>query len=223
MNIEAIVISNRQSGLHMYSKSYYLIKDHQNELLSGFIQAITLISNEIVGKERLEEIKVESDKIKGVEKIIELDFKHFNFFISDYKDLRIIFILKEKASERFKTKIAGFLASLDKRFPNKFKNWNGEVNELAKVLPTLINKHFQLYFREQFKINPDIDKDLIVKEEELNKMAARLFNVIISMTRNREDFYLEEALEMVHEKNKDKLIEALEQLIDKDILIPSKE
>lgn len=222
-NIEAIVISNRESGLHMYSKSYYLIKDHQNELLSGFIQAISLISSEIVGKERLEEIIVSSDKVKGVEKIIELDFKHFNFFISDYKDIRIIFILKDKASDRFKKKIAEFLASFDRKFPNKFKNWNGEINELSKVFPVLINKHFQLYFREEFKINPILDKDRITKEEELSKMAVRLFNVIVSMTRTREDFHLEEALEMVHEKNKDKLIKALEELIGKEILIPSNE
>ena len=191
--------------------------------MSGFIQAITLISSEIVGRERLEEIKISSDKIKGVEKIIELDFKHFNFFISDYKDIRIIFILKEKASERFKKNIAEFLLRLDEKFPNKFKNWNGEISEISKILPGLINRHFQLNFREQFKINPALDKDRISKEEELSKIGIRLLNVIISMTRNRKDFYLEEALEMVHERSKDKLIEALEVLIERRILIPSQE
>ena len=115
------------------------------------------------------------------------------------------------------------LAGLDRKFPNKFKNWNGEISEFSDALPTLINKHFQLYFREQFKINPILDRDRITKEEELSKMAVRLFNVIVSMTRTREDFHLEEALEMVHEKNKDKLIKALEELIGKEILIPSNE
>ncbi|MFX1280799.1 MAG: hypothetical protein ACFFA3_15595 [Promethearchaeota archaeon] len=221
MNIEAIVISNRLSGLHIYSKSYYLIKDHQNELLSGFIQAITLISSEIVGKERLEEIKIKSDKIKGVEKIIELDFKHFNFFISDYKDIRIIFILKEKASDRFKSIIAEFLSNLDGKFANKFKNWTGDLEEFSTVLPSLINKHFQLFYREHFKINPILNTNRISKDEELNKLEIRLLNVVISMTKNQEEFYLEDALETIHEKNRDKLIEALEALITKKILIPS--
>ena len=56
MNLEAIVISHRNSGLHVYSKSYYLSKEHQDQLLSGFIQAITLVSNEIIGKEKIERL-----------------------------------------------------------------------------------------------------------------------------------------------------------------------
>lgn len=221
MNIEAIVISNRESGLHLYSKSYYLLRDHQEELLSGFIQAITLISSEIIGREKIEQITIKSDKIKGAEKIIELDFKHFNFFISDYKDFRVVFILKEKASERFKNKIAEFLSNLDVKIPDKLKKWDGDLIKFHMHLPSLIDEHFQLYFREEFKLNPVIDIDQVSKEGEYTKMVKRLLNVILSMTKDHENFYLEDAVGTVHEKNQDKIIEALEILLQKQVIISS--
>jgi hypothetical protein len=221
MNIETILISGRESGIHLYSKSYSLLKNYQNELLTGFIQAITLISNEIVGEEKLEKISIKSDKLKEIEKIIELDFKHFNFFISDYKDLRCIFILKDKASERFKNAAAEFLSSLDMQLSDKLRRWDGSLEAFNSVLPPLLEKHFNLFYREKFKINPDIDFPQITKEGEFSKIGKRLLNVIVSMARVQQEFYLKDVLKSVQVKNKDKLIEALEIIIEKQIIISS--
>jgi len=221
MNIETILISDRNSGLHLYSKSYSVLKNYQNELLTGFIQAITLISNEIVGKENIEKISIKSDKYKDFEKIIELDFKHFNFFISDYRDYRIIFILKDKASERFKIKAAEFLSSIDQLASDKLKKWDGSVEVYNNMLPPLLEKHFHLSYREKFKINPVINISEVVKEGEFNKPGRRLINVIVSMTRVQEEFYLEDVLTTMHGKSKDKLIKALEKIITEQIIISS--
>jgi hypothetical protein len=223
MNIETILISDRNSGLHLYSKSYSVFKNYRNELLTGFIQAITLISNEIVGEENIEKISIKSDKIKGFEKIIELDFKHFNFFISDYQDLRIIFILKDKASGRFKIKAAEFLSGMDKLVSDKLKKWNGSVEVFNNILPPLLEKHFHLSYREKFKINPVINILEAGKEGEFSKVGRRLLNVIVSMTRVQEEFYLEDVLTTMHGKSKDKFIEALEMIIRKQIIISSVE
>jgi hypothetical protein len=221
MNIETILISVRQSGLHLYSKSFSLLKNYQNELLMGFIQAITLISNQIVGEEKLEKIALKSNNYKGFEKIIELDFKHFNFFISDYKDLRIIFILKDKASERFKNKAAEFLSNLDLRISDKLQKWDGSMDTFNHTIPSLLEKHFHLEYREKFKVNTAINIPQILKEGELSKIGKRLLNVIVSMTRVHEEFYLEDAITSVHGKNRDKVIEALEILIAKRFVISS--
>jgi hypothetical protein len=198
-----------------------LWKNYQNELLSGFVQAITLISNEIVGKEKLEQISIKSDKFKGTEKIMELDFKYFNFFITDYKDMRIVFILKEKASEEFKNRTAEFLSSIDTLVSDKLKAWNGELDTFNTKIPPLLEKYFHLYYRKEFKINPTRNIPQVLKEEELSKMERRLLNVIASMTREQKNFYLEDVIRLVHEKNEDRVIEAIEALIEKQILISS--
>jgi hypothetical protein len=219
-NIETILITNRHSGVYLYSISYSLLKHYQNELLSGFIQAITLISNEIVGEEKVEHIPIKSDKYKGHEKVIELDFKHFNFFISDYKDLRSIFILKDKASERFKNKTAEFHSDLDQLLTDKFSGrWDGNLKIFNKIIPSLLEKHFHVYYKDKFKINPKINIPRITNEGEFNKLAVRLLNVILSMNRQQQEFYLEDAVKTVHAKNQDKVIKALELLIEKQIVI----
>jgi len=53
-------------------------------------------------------------------------------------------------------------------------------------------------------------------------MEIRLLNVIMSMTQDKDDFNLQESVEIIHEKNKDLVIEALESLITKGIVISSK-
>ncbi len=221
MNIEALVLSNRVSGLNIYSKSYYFLQEYQNELLSGFTQAIIMMSSQIVGKEELERISIKPKYPKGIEKIIELDFKHFNFIICDYKDIRLIFILKEKASERFKDQTAKLLMEIDLHFSDKYENWDGDLKKFNKLIPPLLDQYFQLYYRESFKLNKTKNIDHLKKEGKLTKMELRLLNVIISMTREQEEFYLENAVRNVYEKNQDIMIEVLENLIERQILIPS--
>ena len=82
---------------------------------------------------------------KSIEKIIELDFKHFNFFICDYKDIRLITILKEKASERFKDQTAKMLMEIDSQFSDQLANWTGDLGMFENILPPLLDQYFQLY------------------------------------------------------------------------------
>ena len=219
MNIETILISNKLSGIHLYSMTFSLLKDYQNELLSGFIQAITLISNEIVGKEQIEKISIKSGKFKSKEKIIELDFKHFNFFISDYQDLRAVFILKDKASERFKNKTAEFLSELHQLTIDHLTNWDGNLEIFDKVLPSLLEKHFHIYYREKFTVNPYVDLLKASRNGEFSKITKRLLNVILSITRQNPTFYLKDAVAAVHRVNREEVIEALEILIENQLVI----
>jgi hypothetical protein len=221
MNIDAVFIAQRYSGLCIYSKDYYYTSEEdQNTLLTGFIQAITILSTKVAGKEESKEIPIISKDFKPIEKIIELDFKHFNFFISDYKNIRITFILKEKASEKFKSQTAQLLSDIDSELSDKLENWDGGLDEFTKIVPSLFEKNFHISYRELFKLNEIKFINRVKNEEKLSKMELRLLNVIISMTKEREEFYLENAVRSVDEKNKDKVIEALEALIELKVVIP---
>jgi hypothetical protein len=221
MNIGAILISIRESGVNIYSKNYFSLKI-QNELVSGFVQAITLISDEVIGKENLDSFSSKTLKdLNGVDKMIDLDFKHFNFLICDKKDIRIVFILKDDASERLKSQTAGFLSSIESQFSDKFKNWNGDLHNIKQIFPPLLNKYLDLYYREHFKLNTPKEINRIRKETELSKMESRLLNVIISMTKEKNLFYLEDPMEIIHEKKEDLVIEAIESLLERKIILPS--
>jgi len=55
---------------------------------------------------------------------------------------------------------------------------------------------------------------------ELNSMETRVINVIRSFAKNKSEFYLTLILELVDEKNKSLVIEAIESLINKKLIIP---
>ncbi|MHA2184535.1 MAG: hypothetical protein ACXAAI_05985, partial [Promethearchaeota archaeon] len=201
MNIEALLISSEVSGLEIFSKSYFSQQKFHDKILSGFVQAITLISDQIVEGDVTEEFAVKEGNIKGIDNVMDLDFKHFNFFICDYKEIRMVFILKEKASERFRNQTAKFLTALDERFPGQFKNWDGDLAKFNRVIPLLLEEFFQLYYRESFKVNSIKEINRIKKNEELSNLEMRLLNVIMSMTKGKDDFNLQDSVEVIHEKN----------------------
>ncbi|MHA1914179.1 MAG: hypothetical protein ACW97V_07425 [Promethearchaeota archaeon] len=222
MSIEALLISSELSGLQIYLKSYFSPQKFHDEILSGFVQAITMLSDQIIEEEPTEVFAVKEDQIKGIDSIMDLDFRHFNFFICDYKEIRMIFILREKASERFKKQTAKFLTVLEEKFPGGFKNWDGDLQKFNKIIPLLLEEYFQLYYKESFKVNNIKDINRIIEDEELSTIETRLLNVIKSMTKDNDDFNLKDPVEVIHEKNKDLVIEALESLITKGIIISSK-
>lgn len=219
MNIEAILVAQRESGLYLYLKSYYALEKYRKELLSGFIHAITTISKEIVRKDTIIEEYSELRAPKSIESLIELDFKHFYFLIGDYKAIRIIFILKDKASERFKTQLENLLMAIDLKFAEDLANWTGNIAKFEKIMPSIINEYFDLPYKELFQLNSPQHIAKVKEEAELSIMENRILNVIYSVAKGKQEFYLPDAIEMVDEKNKDLVIDALESILEKKIII----
>ncbi|GAG01201.1 unnamed protein product, partial [marine sediment metagenome] len=112
-NIQAIVIIHKLSGIPIYSKSYSILEKHKKELFSGFIQAITTVGEEFSEKEGSMLEPKDSSKSYGIEKIIELDFKYFYCLIADKDDVRAVFILRKKSSERLKSQISNLVLALN--------------------------------------------------------------------------------------------------------------
>ena len=57
------------------------------------------------------------------------------------------------------------------------------------------------------------------KETEFSKMETRILNTIYSMAKSKSEFYLEDIVLTVHEDNKDLIIDSIERLLDKQIII----
>jgi hypothetical protein len=218
-NIQAIVVIHKLSGIPLYSKSYSILEKQKKELFSGFIHAITTIGEEIAGKQREDH---ESSELQIIEKIIELDFKYFNCLICDKGDIRIVLVLKVKASERLKEIIINFSMGLTLQLSDKIENWDGSLDMFGNLIPPIVNNYIELYYKEPFEINAPEDIAKIKKEMELNSMETRILNVIYSMVKSKKNFYLEHILDAVHEQNKDKIIDAFESLIVRKLIIPSK-
>jgi len=220
-NIQAIVAIHRYSGIPLYSKSYSILEKHKKELFSGFIQAIITVGEEMVGKRETDGDLTNSDDTDGSRTILELDFKYFYCLICDRQDLRIIFLLNEKASDRLKKLISDLSMGITLDLSQLIENWDGAIHEFEAQMPPIIAKYVELYYKDAFKINDAKYIATVRKESELNSMETRILNVIYSIAKNKQEFHLETIFEVVHEKNQDLIIDAIETLINKQIIIPS--
>ena len=52
-------------------------------------------------------------------------------------------------------------------------------------------------------------------------METRIVNVIYSIAKSKKEFYLDTIFEIIHEKNEDLVIDGLETLIERQIIITS--
>ncbi|MFX1418242.1 MAG: hypothetical protein ACFE9N_04895 [Promethearchaeota archaeon] len=218
-NIQAIVIIHKLSGIPFYSKSYSILERHKKELFSGFIQAITTIGEEFVEKESIETKSTKTEATYGVEKMIELDFKQFYCLIADIEDIRAVFVLREKSSERLKSQVSHLILALNLKLSKELENWDGSLDAFEILVPQIIYEYFELYYKDSFKLSEDINLIKMKKERKLTKMEMRIINVIQSMSKDNIVADINHLVELVHEENKDLIIEAIESLIKQKIII----
>jgi hypothetical protein len=221
-NIQAIVVMHKLSGIPLYSKSYSILEKQKKELFSGFIQAIATIGEEIVGKDVLEAEAAEIDNEDKTRRILELDFKYFYCLICDREDLRLVFVLNEHASDRIKKQISDLSLGMTLQLSQEIENWDGSIDNFDLLMPPIINKYIELYFKEQFILNNPAYIADMKKAVEFTSMENRVLNVIYSMAKNKEGFYLNHIIETIHEDDKNLVIDAIESLIQKLVIMPPK-
>ncbi len=220
-NIQAVVIVHTLSGIPIYAKTYSILEKRKKELFSGFIQAITMVGEEF-SQETAQNIEEKEDSAGfGMEKIIELDFKQFHCLIADREEVRIIFILKEKSSERLKSQVSHLMLALNLKLSNELEDWDGSLDTFEKEIPPILNDYFELYYKESFKLPENINFLKLRKEQSLSKMEMRVINVIQSMSKDNIISDLNNIIELVSEENKDLIIEAIEVLIRRGLIVPS--
>ncbi|KKL68394.1 hypothetical protein LCGC14_2125420, partial [marine sediment metagenome] len=229
-NIQAIVLIHKQSGVPIYSKSFLTLEKHQNQLFAGFIQAITTVGEQF--SKTLSDSKKEESltQSSGVVKIQELDFKYFYCLIADKESIRLVFILKEKSSDRLKAQLAHLVNTLSLELSNELETWDGSLDEYEVLIPQMIKNYFQLYYKEPFRLSDKYFKFKMKKEKTFSRMENRALDVIQSYKviqstqsiskRKKIFFYLNTILDLVGSQNKDLVIEAIESLIEKKVIAP---
>jgi hypothetical protein len=219
-NIQAIVVIHKLSGIPLFSKSYSILEKHKKELFSGFIQAITMIGEEFAEKKVEKPEIAQPEKVFGVEKMIELNFKQFYCLIADVEELRVVFILKEKSSDRLKGQVSNLVFALNLKLSKELEDWDGSLDDFEILVPEILSEYFELYYKESFKLSPDTNLITLRKERKVRKMEMRVINVIQSMSKDNLISDINNIVELVHEENKDLIIEAIESLIKQKVIIP---
>ncbi|MFX1523255.1 MAG: hypothetical protein ACFFCC_07125 [Promethearchaeota archaeon] len=221
-NIQGVLLIHNTSGLPIFSKNYSELMDGKDTLFSGFIQAVSLLGEEMSIKKSFQSKGVRKDLVDGIHNVIELDFKHFYCLISDIEDLRTVLILNNKASKRLKRQLLSFGLSVYAKFSEILKNWDNDQKTFKKEIPLLLNNYFNLQYKEFYKLvieNSDVER--VRKDYKLTRIEFKILNEIYQISKEDKIFTLMNLLEKLSDKNEDMVIDALQGLIKCNLIIPS--
>jgi hypothetical protein len=221
-NIQGILLIHSESGLPLFSRNYSEFMEDKNALFSGFIQAVSIVGEEISNRKNVKSTKFQSDVIDGTHKIIELDFKHFYCLSSDIEELRTVLILRNKASKRLKKQMLNFGLSVYARFSETLRNWNHELNTFHDEIPNFLKNYFNLDYKDFFKLNlENFELERIKREFKLSKEDYKTLIDIISISEQTNNiFKLISLLKKLSHKSEDLIIDTIEVLIKKNLIVP---
>ena len=222
-NLQAIIAMHKTSGLPVFSQSYSSIMKGKNTLFSGFIQAVSIIGEEITRSDKKDGKMKKSKEKTDFHKVIELDLNQFYCLVLDVEELRTVIILKSKSSKRLKEILVHFSFALYLKISDNLKNWDNDINGLEDIIQPLIYEYFDIGYKDPFKINIQ-ESELLKYKKKLNlsKFEFQIMNVAFTILKEQSHFKLMDILERETDKNEDEIINALESLIELRLISPIK-
>jgi hypothetical protein len=222
-NLQAIIAMHKPSGLPMYSQSYSSIMKGKDTLFSGFIQAVSIIGEEMT---RSDKKGPKTTKNKGkldFHKVVELDLKQFYCLILDVEELRTVIILKSISSKRLKEILVHFSFAVYIKISERIKNWDNNINSLDEIIQPLVCEYFDIYYKDPFKVNIQ-ESELLKYKKKLNlsKFEFHIMNTIFLLLKEKSHFKLMDIFEKETDKNEDEIICATESLIEFKLISPIK-
>jgi len=220
-NIQGVLLIHTTSGLPLFSKNYSNLMEGKNTLFSGFIQAISLVSQEISYKKQAKTKLNPRSTPEGIPQVVELDFKHFLCIMLDVEELRTVLILKHKSSKRLKTQLLNFSLTTYVKFSEALKNWDNDLSMFNKELPPFLENYFNLIYKNNFELTMNrSDFEEIRKETNFSRNVSKIMNVIFPLIEAEHTFKLIDLLEKAGDMDEDLIIDSIEELIKHQILIP---
>ncbi len=222
-NLQAIIAMHKHSGLPLFSQSYSPIMKGKKTLFSGFIQAVSIIGEEMTRTDKKEGKTKKSKDSVDFNKVVELDLKQFYCLVLDVEELRTVIILKSKSSKRLKEILTYFSFTFYVKIAERLRNWNNDLNGLDDIIQPLIYEYFDIYYKDPFKVNiQESELPKYKKKLNLSKFEFQIMNTIFLILKEKSHFKLMDILEREIEKNEDEIINALESLIESKLIKPIK-
>jgi len=218
-NIQAFLVIHKKSGLPIYNKSISIFKNQNETIISGFIQAISILSEALVDGDTLVN-KINGAQDKYSKNVFELDFKYFYLLVCEYEAIRAILIIKERSSNRLRKQLYLLAVAIYAQFPEKLEHFMGSLPAIKDGIDVLLNQFLFLYYYEPFSLtNNESYFSKIKNSGDLTTMETRIINIILSEFKSEKLFKLNTLVGFVHEENKDLVLDGIRSLIKRKILV----
>jgi len=159
LNLEYIIIMDKNSGLNIYDK-IFASKNIDASLISGFLEAIRNFGIDLTGSNQ------QSQTVK-------LEYQQSKIIMSEFKNFRMTVILKENPSENFLEAIKELSYDIENKFGKEIEKFDGEVSKFSGI-KNIIERHLPVSLIYPLKINEIKTVKLNSKEEQIIKLATSI-------------------------------------------------
>ncbi|MHA1489163.1 MAG: hypothetical protein ACTSRI_05865 [Promethearchaeota archaeon] len=198
LNLNYVIIMIKDSGLNIYEQ---LItgKNLDATLVSGFLQAIRSFGIDLTGS-------------KEHSQTIKLEFKESKILMSDFKNFRLVLIMKEIPSEDFLVSIENLSKDIEEKYGRLIQDFKGDIS-VFDSMKGLIDMHLQTILIYPLMISKIEDVKVNTAEKALINEARKIMK-----EKNSDYFYV--SYLMSEKEFNVKNAEIMLNLINKKILQP---
>ena len=126
LNLNYLLIIEKKTSLNVYDQ-VFTEKRMNTVLLAGFLEAIRSFGLELTGS-------------KENSQIIKLDYHNSKILMAEFKNFRLILIMKDLPSKSFYDSISALSLEIEEKYGSYLETFEGEL-EPFKTIEELIKKH----------------------------------------------------------------------------------
>ena len=167
MNLEYIIVLDKNSGIDVYSEAFGE-KKVDATLISGFLQAIQNFGSEVLGREK-------------DSRTFKVEYRKSIIIMAEFVNLRLIVIMKESPTKNFLYAIESLAYDIYKDFGNVFDKFNGVLVEFRGI-KKLLELHLKISLLYPLKIN-------YTYKIKLNSEEKEMMQKVISYLHDSDDDY----------------------------------
>ncbi len=199
LNLDYLMIIDKKTGLSVYDQ-ILAGKERDSSLISGFLEAIRTFGIDLTGSEE------ESQTIS-------LNYQNMNVIMNDFKNFRILNIMKESPSQDFLDSLRPLSHDIDTFYGKSLKTFDGNISKFRGI-KDLLESHLHTSLIYPLKVIKSKEIKLDSAEKSITNKAQRV------MKKNKtEYFYVSHLMGMSKEFNV-KNAEIILKLIEKKVFRP---
>ncbi|MHA2393788.1 MAG: hypothetical protein ACXAEX_17770 [Promethearchaeota archaeon] len=170
LNIEYLIVSDKKSGLSVYDQ---IIAGEKIDptLISGFLQAIRSFG-------------IELTKSRQESQTIKLEYHESKILMSEFKDFRLVFIMKDNPSEDFLKAVDLLSVDIDENLGAHLVKFDGDLKPFNQI-QKIIEKHLQIALIYPLKVVKDEKVKISTIEKQIIERALKVME-----QKNTDHFYV---------------------------------
>jgi len=198
LNLDYFIIIEKRTGLNIYEQ-ILASKNIDASLITGFLEAIRSFGIELTGANE------QSQTIK-------LEYQQSKIIMSEFKNFRILLIMKDNPSQDFLDSIKALSYDIDTNYGEQIANFTGNISNFTNI-KELLEKHLETSLIYPLKVETQNikvkseEKSLISRAQSIMKKKNTGYFFVSNLLSTKKGFQVKDA-------------ETILKLIDKKIFQP---